>query len=314
MENLDLYSLPVKYRPKDFEEFVGNDTLVNNLRDILSREKGIPHAFLFTGPSGCGKTTLALIVKEKLECHDYDYTFLNTSNTRGIDTIREISSTMAYKPARGKTKFYLLDECHKLTNEAQNALLNALEHPPYFCYFALCTTNPEKLLPTIKNRCQIFTVKSLPSPQIMKLLNSVCEKEKVDFPANILREIAKSSAGSCRGALKLLDQVIDIEDDEEVLKSIQNAVVSEASLLNICQLLVEESKDKWPQMTKFIDAIEEDEQESARIGIINYLTKVLLGKRGNDRIAEMLSIFLENTYDTGKKGGITYQLYLACKL
>ena len=314
MTDLDHYSLPVKYRPSSFDEFVGNHTLVSNLKDILEREKGVPHAFLFTGPSGCGKTTLALIVKKMLECHDYDYTFLNTSNTRGIDTIRDVASTISYKPARGKTKLYLLDECHKLTNEAQNALLNILEQPPHFCYFVLCTTNPEKLIKTITNRTQTFTVKSLPSPQIVELLKNICEKEKVEFPANILREIAKVSGGSCRAALKLLDQVIDIENDDEVLKSIQNAVVSEASLLNICKLLIEESTGKWPEMAKYIKGMEDDDQEGIRIGIINYLTKVILGRNNADTLVEMLSLFLDNTYDTGKKGGITYQLYLACKL
>jgi DNA polymerase III gamma/tau subunit len=220
-----------------------------------------------------------------------------------------------YKPMAGPIKFYLFDECHKLLDDSQNALLRKLEHPEPHCYFALCTTRPEKLIETIRNRCTTFQVKSLPSFQVVKRLKEVLELEGVkDYPSYLLKEIAIVSAGSMRASLKLLDQVIDITDDEIALKIIQAALVSEATLKEICQLLLEESSHKWPQMAKLLKFIGDDDQESMRAGILNFLTTVLLNRKQDDRLAEMIGIFNENTFDTGKRGGIVYQLYLACKL
>ena len=183
-------SLPEKYRPHTFDEVVGNKTLVETLKSVMEQEVIGHHSFLFAGPSGCGKTTLALIMKSMLKCDEKDFKYLNTSNTRGIDTIREMDALVKLRPMGGNVKFYILDECHKLTNEAQNALLRLLEMPPSFAYFALCTTEPEKLLDTIRNRCHIYTVKSLASHEVIGLLNRVSGVEGIQFPAQIYKEIA----------------------------------------------------------------------------------------------------------------------------
>jgi len=304
-------SLPEKYRPKTFDDFVGNKTLVETLRSY-TKDDIKHHSFLFAGPSGCGKTTLAMILKDILGCHDRDFQYLNTSNTRGIDTMREIDMLSKLRPMGGKVKFYILDECHKLTNEAQNAVLRLLEKPPSFAYFALCTTEPEKLLDTIRNRCHIYTVKRLASHEVVGLLKIVCEKEGIKFPDPVLQEIAKVSEGSCRAALKTLDMVRYIEKPREALKMVREGIIGEATLKQICQGLVDGIS--WAKMRTYIVAIEDDKQESARVGILNYLSKVLVGRNEDDRLAEIISLFIEPYYNTGKRAGIVYSLYLACKL
>jgi DNA polymerase III gamma/tau subunit len=313
MNQLDFsLSLPEKYRPHTLDEVVGNKATVDMLRGIMSADVVGHHSFMFTGPSGCGKTTLALIVKDMLGCDDKDFKYLNTSNTRGIDTIREIDNLVRLRPMGGKVKFYLLDECHKLTNEAQNALLRLLEQPPKFAYFALCTTEPEKLLDTIHTRCHIYTVRSLSSTEILPMLQRVCALERLKFPNAVLQEIAKLSGGSCRAALRSLDMIKFVDKPREALKMLKEGVIEEASLLEICRGLVDGMS--WAKMRTLVSAIPKNDQEGARIGIINYLTKVLCGRNEDDRIAEILSIFLESTFNTGEKGGIVYMLYLACKV
>lgn len=312
--------LTEKYRPHDFHEVIGQGPVVDSLQSILARKDeagnliGVPHAFLFTGHYGCGKTTLAMIVKDELGCADRDFEYFNTSNTRGIDTIREIDRTCRYKPIAGKVKFIILDECHKLTNEAQNALLNLLESPPAHTYFALCTTEPVKLLKTIVSRCVPYQLKALKRIDIYKLLKSITIEEKVDIPSDLLKEIARVSNGSARDAVKKLDQIIDIDDDDKARQAISEGAVQEADIIEISRILIDTKmgvKAKWNDISDIMKRVEA-EPEDVRRHILKYLNTVLLND-GSDRVAELMSLFFDTTFYTGQ-AGLTYELYLACKL
>ena len=302
-------SLQNKYRPLMLEDVVGNETTVKAIRAIMRREL-IPSSFLFTGPSGTGKTTMALILKSILGVSDMDFKSYDTANTRGIDTIRDLGAKLEFRPMGGPRKFYLLDECHKLTNDAQNALLKVLEHPPSYAHFALCTTDPQKLLDTIRGRCHIFEMKSLPKYKIVKLLTDICNKEGKEVSREVLSEISHVSDGSCRCALRTLDQIIDLKP-EDMIEGVQSGYISDASLRDICQLVIQ-TGDRFKDMAKLLKGVDA-EQEQIRIGIINYLTTVMLS-RPSDRIAEMIGLFLEPSFNHGKLAGVTYNLYLACKL
>ena len=148
-------SLAVKYRPKRLADFLGNTETVQALRALMEREE-MPHTILFTGPSGTGKTTLARIVARRLQCSEHDLQELNTADFRGIDTIRDVVRNMALCPMSGSCRVWILDEVHQLSKDAQHALLKALEDTPKHVYFLLATTDPAKLLPTIRTRCVTF--------------------------------------------------------------------------------------------------------------------------------------------------------------
>jgi DNA polymerase-3 subunit gamma/tau len=307
-------SLPLhtKYRPENFDTFIGNDSVVSSLNTILSRLEGQPRTFLFQGPSGCGKTTLARIMKNILNCSDDDFHEFNTANTRGIDTIREIKSTSEYKPWLGKVKIYLLDEVHKLTNDAQNAVLKLLEDTPEHVRFILCTTDPEKLLKTIRTRCTTFQLSALPKRSIIKLLRDVCTNEQVLIDKGfekVLEEIARVSEGLPRKALVLLDQVIDL-NDEDALKAIEKVTLNESTTLELCQLLIESVPNKWERVATILKGLD-TEPETVRYAILGYLAVVLLNK-GDVRVAQMISIFSESFMYSGKAGLIA-ACFLACR-
>ena len=119
-----------KYRPTNLKDFFGNDGLKRDLKPFLEGRRTPPKSILFTGPSGCGKTTLARILAYTIGCAEGDINELDTADFRGIDSIRDIRRQMNLVPLGGQARVWILDECHKLTNDAQNALLKALENPP----------------------------------------------------------------------------------------------------------------------------------------------------------------------------------------
>ncbi len=302
--------LHIDYRPKDFDEVMGNESIVRSLQTVLAREDK-PHAFMFTGPKGCGKTTLARIIGKKIGCTSAGLNEYNTANTRGIDTIRDIDMNCRYAPLTGGSMLYLMDECHKLTNDAQNALLKLLEEPPKHVYFCLCTTNPEKVLETVKDRCHIYKVKLLSSMQIKRLLRKVLKAEETkDFPMEAVSEIARVSEGTPRRALVVLDGVIDIEDKDELMEAISEALLGEQEVMELCRLLIGTPQvNKWKQVSQLLKGIDE-EPEQVRYAMLGYFNTAILNSNGDTakRIRLLMDCF-EDSYIYKGKAGLSGSCY-----
>jgi DNA polymerase-3 subunit gamma/tau len=304
--------LHIAYRPSAIDEVIGNDAIKASLKSLFSR-KDHPHVFLFTGPSGTGKTTFGRIIAKMVGCEPEDFKEYNAANTRGIDTIREITENAHYSALVGKVKVYLLDEFHMVTGAAANAILKILEDCPNHVYFVLCTTEPEKLLPTIKNRCTTYQTSLLTEAQLKKLLLFVLKKEGIgDFSEVVLKEIIKSAEGCPRQALVMLDAVVDIEDEKEAIATISVANTGESEVIDICRAIVKGVR--WRDIkTKVKEVLLKTEPEKLRLAILGYCTAVMLNRDDNDLLSEIIDLFSENTYSSGK-AGIVNAIYLACKL
>jgi len=312
-------TLSVNYRPKTLDDIIGNEVAIESLGSVLSREEDVPPSFFFTGIPGSGKTTLARIIKEHLNISDMDFYEYNAANTRGIDTIRQITNNCQLSPMGGDRKLYLLDEVHMQTGYALQAILKLLEEPPKHVHFALCTSEPStiksNLLKAIRRRCHECELKPLMRSQIVKLLKSVCKKEEIDFPVAVLRKIAKSCWGSAGQALSMLDSVIDIEDESKAEEAIENLVISESSIAEICKLLIDNKLsaiNKWHNIKKLLKTLSGD-PESNRHGFLNYLNKVMLNhdKGLPTKLAGIISCFTDSFMYTGK-AGITLACFFAC--
>jgi len=304
--------LHLDYRPRTFSEIVGNEATVNSLKSILAREDR-PHSYLFYGPSGTGKTTLARIFARELGCSELEIHELNVANTRGMDTIREKIQQGFYAPLSGDVKVYIWDEVHQLLRASEEALLKFLEDTPSHVYNILCTTNPEKLLKTIKTRCTTYATSSLTAIETKRLLKWVLDDMKFALSDNVQSTLVSASEGCPRKLLVALDQISDMQDEQEQIETIMSAS-NESNMINICRTIMERGKadTKWPKIAKILEALDED-PEQARRGILGYFTKVLLGCKGEEgkRIATIISGFVVPYYDSGK-AGLVASCYMAC--
>lgn len=300
-------SLHIKYRPKDFNEFIGNRGVILTLKSLFEREqKDIPQAFLFTGQRGCGKTTLARILKDKLECSDYDFKEINTANNRGIDTARDIISSVNLQPLSGKVKVYLFDEFHMTTKEHQNALLKIVEEPPAYVYFMFCTTEPDKIISPLKSRCSHIEVNLLGNKKIKRIITNICEKENIEIEEGVIDEIIKGAEGSPREALVILDLIRDIEKIDNQIETVKSHnIKNDKNIIELCRAFLEPYV-KWKKISGILKNID-DEPERVRRAVLGYFSKVLLSENPHVTAAVVIECFSNNFYDSGKAG-----LVLAC--
>ncbi len=221
-------ALALKYRPRRFEDLIGQDSISQTLSLALD-SKRLSHAYLFSGLRGSGKTSTARIFSKALNCingptskpcdvcdnciaansgRHIDIIEMDAASSRKIDDIRELIEHTKYKPSTGKYKIFIIDEVHMLTKEAFNALLKTLEEPPNYVKFILATTDPLKLPATILSRTQHFRFKKIAKNDIVHHLETILAQENIEYQNDALEIIARSGGGSLRDTLTMLDQAI----------------------------------------------------------------------------------------------------------
>jgi len=301
-------SLYIKYRPTGLDQVRGNESVISTLKKMLINIETCPHVFLLHGPTGCGKTTIARIISNELQCKDDDIIELNTADVRGIDTIREIIQNSRFMPMVGTNRIWIIDECHKLTGDAQNALLKVLEDTPKHVYFVLCTTDPQKLIATIKGRCIQFPVKPLTGAEIQGLVRSIARQEGHKLEVDILEQIAQDSLGHPRNALQILEQVLNTEPDKRLEVARQTAAL-QSQTIELCRALIQRSG--WKTIRTILSGLTDQEPESIRRAVMGYCQAVLL-KDDNDVAGLILEHMIEPFYDSGWSG-LVYKCYLITK-
>ena len=208
-----------KYRPKGFEEVVGQEHITTTLQNAIENNH-LAQALLFCGPRGVGKTTCARIVSKminKTEGDDIDLSLnifeLDAASNSGVDDMRALIEQVRYPPQSGKFKIYIIDEVHMLSTSAFNAFLKTLEEPPPYAIFILATTEKHKVIPTILSRCQIYDFNRIQVADIANHLQKIADAEKINAEEEALHLIAQKSDGALRDALSLFDLIVTFSSE-----------------------------------------------------------------------------------------------------
>ena len=248
-----------KWRPGCFADLVGQEHVATTLRQAIRQER-VSHSYLFCGPRGTGKTTTARIVAKAVNCLEpqegdpcnqcslcvsfneerfMDVIEMDAASNRGIEDIRDIRDKVNFAPAEGRRKVYIIDEAHMLTDQASNAFLKTLEEPPAHVIFILCTTEANRILPTIVSRCQRFDFRRLPSERIYQRLAEITEGEGASVAPDALRLVARYAAGSLRDGENLLEQLVVSYGGGVTLSQVE-------------ELLGLGNADRWVDLVKYL--------------------------------------------------------------
>jgi len=273
--------LHTDYRPLDFNEIYGNTAVVNGLVSLFDKGEKIPHTFLLEGPYGCGKTTVARIITQKVKGSLIE---INGANTRGIDTIREMIDLSSLKPLGGRPVCYLIDEVHMLTKEAQNAFLKLLEDTPKYMYFLLCTTDPQKIIPTIINRCSRYRLSKLRDGDIRELVRDVAGLEKIELSEEKEELVVRAANGIPRTALIILEQIKDIKNIEEAEQIALDCIYEdEKEIIEICRKVSKGLYKSWRDFAEDYRQLALEPEPIRRI-MLSYFSRCLLGAGSSEEI------------------------------
>ena len=258
------------YRPKTFEDVVGQEHIVKTLKNQI-KNNNIGHAYLFSGTRGTGKTSTAKIFARAVNCLNpineepcneceicvdtlndniMDIVEIDAASNNSVDDIRELRESVKYTPSKAKYKVYIIDEVHMLSQGAFNALLKTLEEPPSYVIFILATTEPHKIPATILSRCQRFDFKRVSSKDIASRMAYICKKENIEAEEKALSLISRNSQGALRDALSILDQCMSFGNEKieynDVIELLGTVNIDE--LFELSQSIIDENTKKSLQI------------------------------------------------------------------
>ncbi len=326
--NLAYLALYRKYRPKNFDDLVGQNEIVNIIKNEILNNK-LSHAYLFSGPRGTGKTSTAKIISRMINCENLgddgvpcnkcescvhfsensDIIEIDAASNNGVDEIRELRDKVNLVPTYGKYKVYIIDEVHMLTTQAFNALLKTLEEPPAHVIFILATTEFFKIPETIVSRCQKFQFSKFSLNDIVNRLRYISTQESISASEDVLFEIARLADGGLRDAINMLDQLSSFNSNGIKLEDVYllNGVVS---YMDFYDLLSNMKNCNWEQIIVFFEEFDRNGKDFERFieDLISFVSEILLYlvnndfrssiKEKNELIKKVSSFFSkENLYD-----------------
>lgn len=297
-----------KFRPKKFEDVIGQKTLIETLTNQIAMGN-IGHAYLFTGTRGTGKTSTAKLLSRAINCLSpdgmnpcneceicqgilneslMDIIELDAASNNGVDDIREIRENVKYPPSKAKYKVYIIDEVHMLSQGAFNALLKTLEEPPSYVVFILATTEPHKIPDTIHSRCQRFDFKRVTAEDLLERLKFICDELGLEYEDRALKVIIRKGEGAVRDSLSVLEKCISFSSNKLTYDMVVETLglVDDIVFMKLTDSIIEENA---MESMKMLDEIISSGRNTAQFlkDYIQYIRDLMLVK-SSERLLDMI--------------------------
>ncbi|MBP2014952.1 DNA polymerase III subunit gamma/tau [Anaerococcus degeneri] len=292
-----------QYRPKVFDQVLGQDKVVNVLKNQI-KNKNFSHAYLFSGERGCGKTSAAKIFAKAINCLNpqdgspclecencraieeetsLDVVEMDAASNRRIDDIRNLRDNVIYPPANLKYKVYIIDEAHMITREAFNALLKIMEEPPKHLVFILATTEIDKIPKTILSRVQKFEFNKIDSSKIREQINIILNDQNIKMENEAIDLIIRKAKGAMRDALSILDQVLSFDKEEYLLKDVE-FILGSVDFEKVNKLVTSIIAQDQRESLKYLEVIRDDGKSNLDIvdSLINFYRDLMVLKVSED--------------------------------
>ena len=316
-------ALYLKWRPIDFDDVIGQDHITHTLRNSIKTGR-IRHAYLFSGPRGTGKTTTARLLAKAINCnHDdlarrpcnecqscfninagrfLDLIEIDAASYTGVDNVRDLRDKIAFAPGEGRYKVYIIDEVHRFSGSAFDALLKTLEEPPDHALFVLATTEIDKVPATIKSRCLQFEFRRVPQQQVAERLQIIAEEEGLTVEPSALDLIAREGTGSVRDSISLLDQIVS-DPDETITLDLARQILGAAhsdSVKNLTDAIISQDISRGVHL---INAAVDGGSDPRQLGrqIVEYLRYLLLAQTSNPELVQTSAEERDIIYDQARQ-------------
>jgi len=329
---ISLYS---KFRPFQLDDIVGQSNTVETLKQAAIK-KSFSHAYLMAGNHGCGKTSTARILAALMECENTkdgkvcgecracraihigaaaDVIEIDGASNSGVDNIKSLIDAAQWSPQELQRKVYIIDEFHRLTGPAESALLKILEEPPSYVSFILCTTEINKILPTILSRCQRFNFGKISSKDISQRLTFIAQSEKINIDTGSINIIAKLGRGSMRDAIGYLEQIGTVAAGKNITEAhVQKyfGVSDRVGILNIVKSIIDSNIALiLDQVNDMIMASSDCRQVMYEISDVFRNIMVLKAQKGDSKLIDLPDSEIEDLKKLGESLKITQILKLA---
>lgn len=269
--------LHIRYRPKSFDEVIGQDAVVASLTRMF-KDRDVPHCFLFTGPSGTGKTTLARIIAWAQRCDPANLIEVDAARFSGIDAMRELLTGAQYAPlTESAVRFIIVDECHALSKATWQTLLLSTEQPAPHLYWIFCTTEPDKVPQTIRTRAIAYDLKPIKWDVLAEYMENIARHEKLQVKREFIELAARRAMGSVRQALVFLTILNGIVDQADAVRLVEGAEAGEGAVIDLARMIATGKNFSWATARKLLENLSDTSPETIRLTIVNYTAAALLG-------------------------------------